>query len=281
MSDLTQALLSEEILTLNRDGASGVLAAALSEGTQKSLFFRSGRIVFACSSLEKDKLGEHLIKLGRISRADFANAYKESLSRKQRLGQTLVNAGLVGADDLGRLVALQVQKIVLSMFTWTMGETRFSAMVDPIHDDLCVDLSTRRLLFEGSRVFPDVVRLEAALGNPERRVRVAARPPFDVGRIALSPAEKSVIRDATNEPRISDVLAGSFPRPLLVRGIYSLFVGGIIEPIESQEIIVSSIEEDTVGFRLALTPVPVAAAATPVDTSQADLKQRVLQMYEA
>src|SRR5690349_13947159 len=116
MGDLAATLLSEEIRSLLYARRNGILVVSALDVT-KGIFFRSGQIVFASSTLEADKLGEHLIRLGRISRAEFAAAYESSRGRG-RIGQTLVERGLMTGEELGRVVAVQVQKIVMSLFTW-------------------------------------------------------------------------------------------------------------------------------------------------------------------
>src|SRR5688572_23087386 len=151
MADLARSLLIEEVRALQSTRQSGILAVTM--GTvAKALFLRHGRIVFASSTLEKDKLGENLIRLGRISRADFAAAYEASQDKKQRLGKALVKAGVMTEEELGRIVAQQVQRIAVSLFMWTSGEAKFHPEDAAIPDDLAVEISTHRLLFEGARI---------------------------------------------------------------------------------------------------------------------------------
>jgi hypothetical protein len=78
-------------------------------------------------------------------------------------------------------------------------------MVLPLRKS-AVDISTHRLLFEGARIFPDAVRLEAALGKLDRSLRVATRPPFDFTQLNLSPAERAVLQEAADELLISETL---------------------------------------------------------------------------
>jgi hypothetical protein len=115
MADLSRVLLSEEIRRVHREGRSGVLAVTAA-GVTKGLFFSSGRLVFASSTRVEDKLGENLIRLGRISRKEFAIAHEAAQLRKSRIGQTFVAAGVTTEEELGRLVAEQVESIVLSLF---------------------------------------------------------------------------------------------------------------------------------------------------------------------
>jgi tetratricopeptide (TPR) repeat protein len=271
MADLASSLLSEEIRSLQQARRSGILAVT-SGTTAKALFFRHGRIVFASSTLEKEKLGENLIRLGRISRADFAAAYEASQDKKLRFGKAIVHAGLMTEEELGRVIAQQVQRIAVSLFQWTTGDTEFHPDDDPIPADLAVELSTYRLLFEGVRIFPDAARLEGGLGNLDRPLRVAIRPPFDYTQLAFSPAEKSVLQEVADELLISEILErGSQPRPLRVRAVYTLLAGGVVEEVTRQDR--DFIEQDAVTFKVA-----VAAKEEPPSV---DLREQILRLYES
>lgn len=272
MASLGTSLLSEEIRSINARRRSGILEVSSAEGS-KGIFFRAGQIVFASSAVAADKLGENLIRLGRISRAEFAAAYRARGGRRRRLGQALVGAGLLSEEEIGRLVARQVETIILSLFTWTSGEMRFHEGANPIPTDLALDLSTHRLIFEGVRVFPDEGRLELALGSLERRLRPVARPPFDLGRAPLALAERTALEEAAEGARIMDILAGPIPRALLVRATYALVASGVLEDAAEAEPVSAEAGGDTGTFQLAMASSPLTATADP--------RAEVLRLYEA
>jgi tetratricopeptide (TPR) repeat protein len=273
MANLAEALLSDEVRRIHDRRRSGILAVSSGDAV-KGLFFQTGRIVFASSTADQDKLGENLIRLGRISRSDFAAAYQASQSPRTRLGQALVGAGLLTEEELGRLVAHQVQKIVLSTFLWTTGEMHFHDAEQPIPADLALDLSTHRLLLEGARIYPDTERLENGLGSLRRRLRVATRAPFDYSALRFSPAETKVLEAAADGMRIAQMLEGPMSRSLLVRGVYALLAGGILEEPTSEETGPAQVETDTGTFRLAHASDPRAPAAP-------DPREHLLKLYEA
>lgn len=279
MADLARVLLAEELRSLVAGAKSGVLEVDSGEWA-KALFLIGGRVVFASSTLDKDKLGEHLIRLGRISRDQFVRAFERSRLEGERLGQVLVDVGLLDEEELGRLVAVQVQKIAVSLFTLTAGQTRFHEGTDPIPRDLAVDLSTARILFEGARVFPDIARLERALGGPDRRFRAATPAPFDVTRAALSPAEKDLLEAAQAPVRLADLLARAHSRTLLVRAAYALFAGGLIE--EPSQPATRVAEHPSETFQMAVPRPPLPQAARPEDAvPEGDQREQVLRLYEA
>jgi len=228
MADLRGTLLVDEIRELNRRLWSGVVALAAGD-VRKGIYLRRGRFVFAASTVEEDKLGEHLVRTGRVTREQFEAALQDSQAPGRRLGQALVETGALAEGDLDALVAEQVRSIALSVFRWTTGEVRYQQVDEPIPSDLALALSTERLLLEGTRIFPDAARLEAALGDTGRRVKRAARLPFEYSSIPGSPAEKLVLEKAGEGARLVDLLSLPFPKPVLVRAVFALLAGGLLE----------------------------------------------------
>jgi hypothetical protein len=276
MADLARVLLAEELRTLVAKAKSGVLEVDSGEWA-KALFLIGGRVVFASSTLDKDKLGEHLIRLGRISRDQFVRAFERSQLEGERLGQVLVDVGLLDEQELGRLVAVQVQKIAVSLFTLTSGQMRFHEGTDPIPRDLALDLSTARILFEGARVFPDIERLERALGSPDRRFRAVTPAPF--ARAGLSPAEKDILDAARTPLRLADLLARSHSRPLLVRAAYALFAGSLIEEPSRPAARVAERPSET--FQLAVPRPSPPVVPSDGEAPEVGLREQVLHLYEA
>ncbi len=74
MADLSRSLLPQKLRALHDSRRSGVLVVSTDQAS-KALYLRGGHIVFASSTLEKEKLGENLIRLGRISRSQFLAAH--------------------------------------------------------------------------------------------------------------------------------------------------------------------------------------------------------------
>lgn len=226
--DLSRVLAAEEIGRVRAEGWSGVLALAQGE-VAKGLYFVDGAIAFAASTVEEDRLGACLFRAGRITQSQFHAAMRESEASGCPLGQALVDLGHLSPAELAAAVTAQVERIVLSVLRWTTGSLRRDPMDRPLPADLVLDLNTNRLLLLGSRQFPDAERLERALGAPARRLRRVTPWPFDYDQVPSSPAERAVLALCTRSVPLSDLLALPHPRPQVVRGIYALLVGGLVE----------------------------------------------------
>ncbi len=262
MADLRQTLLLDEVRELRRRKWSGVVALAAGD-VRKGIYLRRGAFVFAASTVEEDKLGEHLVRTGRISREQFEGAYQASQGPGRRLGQALVETGALAESDLDVLVAEQVRSIALSAFRWTEGEVRYQQVEEPIPSDLALALSTDRLLLEGARIFPDVARLEASLGDTRRRVRRAAQFPFEYASIPGSPAEKLVLDKTGAGASLLEILSLPHPRPQLVRAVFALLAGGLLDAEEPAAPALVAPAPSPSTSRRAPPPEPVVVPMSP------------------
>jgi hypothetical protein len=230
--DISQVLVSEEVRDIRREGWSGVLALTQGE-VAKGLYFIDGSIVFAASTVEEDRLGANLFRNGRITEPQFRAAMTAAQTPGVRLGQALVEAGVLTPAELEAAVIAQVERIVLSVFRWSSGKLQRRGMERPLPADLVLQLSTPRLLLLGAREILGATRLEPVLGGDERRLRPVATVPFDYEQLPPSPGERAVLALATGgETTLGAALELPLPRPQLLRGVYALVAGELMELLE-------------------------------------------------
>jgi hypothetical protein len=231
--DLARVIVSEEIRRVHRERWSGVLAMTQGEVT-KGLYFVEGEIAFAASTVEEDRLGANLFRIGRITEAQFRAALAAAQEPGRKIGQALIEAGVLTAGELAAAVTGQVERIVLSVLRWTSGVMQRRAMDRPIPADLALDLNTPRLLLLGARLFPDTDRLEAVLGGPGTRLRRVVPRPYSYDLLPSSPAERAALAMCAREASLGDLLGLPHSRARIVRAVYALVAGGMLEPIPAE-----------------------------------------------
>ena len=84
---------------------------------------QEGRLVFASSSSPDDRLGELLLRRGRITLRQFADAGR-AVGPGKRLGTVLVEQGVLTPKDLVKTVVDHTQEIIYGAFQWTEGQYR-------------------------------------------------------------------------------------------------------------------------------------------------------------
>jgi Domain of unknown function (DUF4388) len=243
--DLSRDLLAEELARIRHEGWSGVLVLTQGEVT-KGLYFADGEIVFAASTVEEDRLGASLFRAGKITESQFRAAMKASEGPGQRLGQALIEAGVLTPADLALAVVTQVERIVVSVLHWTTGAARRETMERPLPADLALRIETPRVLLLGLRGFPDAARLERTLGGLTRQVRKVPSIPFDFEGLHPSAAERAVLALCARAVSLDDLLRLPHPRAQIVRAVYAFLTAGLVEDApQAQEVALPRWEPET------------------------------------
>ena len=235
LTDLSATPISETLRRLSEDRKSGDLQVR-SGKTVKTVFFDHGRIVFAASNLKKDRLGEALIALGRITDEEFtrASALMDDGTHRRRFGEALVRSGVMDKNELGHSVARQVKVIVLSLFSLSEGAAFFDERRCSIPLDYMVSLSVPHLLYDGIRGMKSQELVEAGLGDMDRRAALVAVPPFDF-HVKDCPKEEVEILELAQRRvtlrRLGWVTGGvDFER---LRAVYALLASGVLTTVDT------------------------------------------------
>lgn len=236
LTDLTLTPIAETLWKLASKRASGDLQVR-SGKIAKTVFLDHGRIVFAASNLKKDRLGEALIALGRITGEQFerASALMKG-DRRRRFGEALVHAGVMDKAELGRSVARQVRRIVASLFEYTEGLAIFEERRCVIPLEYMVSLSAHHLLFDGIRRMKSQPLVLAGVGNLDRRVTLAAVSPFPFDPDDCDALESQILEDARRPVTLRRLawVPGGLKLERL-RAVYALLRGGLLQEAETAQ----------------------------------------------
>jgi hypothetical protein len=121
---------SAVVVALRKQNATGTLICVAGR-FEKSVYLKSGRIIFAASKDENDRLGEAMVKAGMITRNQL-NATLE-LHQKSRglkkIGAVMVEHGFVTPKELFNGLKYQVRGILRGLLLLTKGAYRFEETV--------------------------------------------------------------------------------------------------------------------------------------------------------
>lgn len=101
---------------LQREKRTGVFKTQAS-GVQREVVFESGAIVSAHSTLVEERLGEIMVRRGRISLQQLEDASKLMKGGKRRLGDALVELEIVQRDEVETFVRTQLAEIASKLLT--------------------------------------------------------------------------------------------------------------------------------------------------------------------
>lgn len=98
---------------------------------KKTIFLKNGQIVFASSNQFEDRLGNILVRSGKLTREQAEAALKFKEACKKRYGGTLVELGYLTPKELFEGLKAQVREIIVSLFHWEEGDFEFSPGILP------------------------------------------------------------------------------------------------------------------------------------------------------
>ena len=117
----------------------------------KKVFFKNGDILFASSNLDEDRLGEYLLRTGKITKAQFDKASEAVARNGKKLGAVLFEMGILNAQGLVAQVKLQVKEIIVKIFGWRDGGYQFDGRPLPVSEIIPLHMSTGDLIIDGIR----------------------------------------------------------------------------------------------------------------------------------
>ncbi|HXX80905.1 MAG TPA: DUF4388 domain-containing protein [Thermodesulfovibrionales bacterium] len=145
------------LMELNRDRETGTLSLTTTHFTKK-IYVREGNVIFASSTFEDDRLGEMLIKAGKITMEQYDKSVELLKSTGKRQGAILVELGYITPKDLFWGVKYQVKEIIYSLFQLDEGEYEFVENIPP-NEVITLKISTNNLIYEGVNKINNLTRI--------------------------------------------------------------------------------------------------------------------------
>jgi tetratricopeptide (TPR) repeat protein len=148
---LKEASLPDVIQLLFLGRRTGCLALADRQNFG-TIYFDEGNIVYATIVNRRDRLGDILLRNGRITAEQLQQAVdRQGGEREHKLGEILVGQGAISRDELQHYIRVQIEEAVYYLFTWNSGTFNFEAGVRPEREDFLVRINPEYLLLEGAR----------------------------------------------------------------------------------------------------------------------------------
>jgi DNA-binding response OmpR family regulator len=136
---------------------------------KKIVYFEQGMPVFALSNLVADRLGQFLVRAGKIDDSALQQAADEAARTKQRTGDVLILMGLLTEQDRLYYIGQQIKSILYSLFSWEDGTYQMSFSGRARKEAIKLDLHPSTLVMRGvkklykperlKRLLPDDVKL--------------------------------------------------------------------------------------------------------------------------
>jgi tetratricopeptide (TPR) repeat protein len=197
------------LMHLNRERMTGTLSVS-SEELQKKIHFRKGDAIFASSNFEDDRLGEMLVKSGKITLEQYDRSVEILKKTRKRQGGILVELGYITPKDLFWGVKYQVREIIYSLFLLEQGQYEFSSQ-EPVPDEMItLKMSMGALIYEGVKRIENWTRIRKELPPMEAVLKLNDDPLALFQEIEFTAQDKKILSLIDGRRTIKQVIEDSW-----------------------------------------------------------------------
>ena len=200
--------LATFLMSIYKDKETGILV--IDNGTfPKALYIKEGNVVFATSKCPDDRLGESLLRNGKITIKDFIHTSK-LIRPGKRLGEILVDAGLLTPDEMVEGVKAQLYEIIDSIFAHATGHYRLELDDFSTEDLITLSIEMPSLLHQGMKKVKSWRMSFSVVGQMEQRLRRSDELPPFFSLLDLSPDEEHLLSLTIGGMPVSSLLEASY-----------------------------------------------------------------------
>lgn len=251
--------LTKILVSLNRNRKTGTLITKNPVFT-KEVYLMKGDAIFASSTYEDDRLGEMLIKAGKITLEQYDESVELLKKTGKRQGAILVERGYLSPKDLFWGVKYQVKEIIYSMFQFEDADYEFKEGEIPQQEVITLKMSMGNLIYEGVKRIDNWTRIKKEMPHADTVLKLSTDPVILFQDIELSQQDRKMLSiiDGTKTIKqlISSSWIGSFEATKILYVLWSM--GVVKERGEEEERIIEAVEEaeEMLSFEEILQPVP-------------------------
>lgn len=173
-----------------------------------NLYFDKGKLLSVVRPHRRERLGELLIRLGKINPQQLTQALQaQQTGTIKPLGQILVEQGVIGQRELQACIQQQIEETVYDLFAWREGEFKFQAGQRPAPDDVqsLVPLPVENLIMEGVRRVDEMSRIRERIPSNDMLVRFVERPQEKAKNINMTADEWRIFARINGRTTINDI----------------------------------------------------------------------------
>jgi len=256
------------LLELNKDGVTGTITVTSPRFT-KNIYLRDGNVIFASSTFEDDRLGEMLVKAGKITLQQYDKSVELLKTSKKRQGAILVDLGYITPKDLFWGVKYQVKEIIYSVFQIEDGTYEFDEHAVPSDEVITLKISINNLIYEGVSRIDNITRIRREMPEAKTVFRLNEDPAGIFKGIDLSTNDRTILSLADGKRNIHQLIEESRMNSFdVIKTLYVLWSTGFI------------IEKDTPGKVLEETVDIGEEILDALSEEDLLLKKKVEELYD-
>ena len=193
--------------------------------------FSKGAIVFAVRRRSTRRLGQMLIRSGRVTQRELDSALEQQRrDPTRRLAEILLEMGSITEEELEKQLRFQMEETIYEVMGWTEGYFKFEERSEVAQHRLLARVRVESLLMEGARRIDEWTRLESKIPGTDAVPMLAPGKEGDSAPIELKPEEWEVLAEIDGERDLGRIAAdlgrSSFD---VAKTIFGLVSTGVVQ----------------------------------------------------
>ncbi len=174
------------------------------DSREKKVYIHKGRIVFALSNQKDERLGEVLLRTGKIRVKDYIEGSKK-INTKDRLGQILIDMGALNKEEIKDGVKAQVREIIYGLFGETEGRYTFHEKEQLPKEVITLSMNTEELILRGVQKIVDWDLILQTLSGIDTIFEPAAGAKKKLAEVPLTQDEKRIFQQVNGENSVEKI----------------------------------------------------------------------------
>ena len=172
---------------------------------RKIVYFEGGMPVFALSNLVADRLGQFLVRAGKIDEETLKHAAEEAATTKQRTGDVLILMGALTEEERLYYVGQQIKSILYSAFAWEEGMYALSFQARARKEAIKLDIHPANLVVRGVKKLYKIERLRRLMKENSKPIP-SAEPLFNLSDVELQAWEAHLLPRCDGTRTVADLI---------------------------------------------------------------------------
>lgn len=200
------------------------------------MHFSRGAIVFAVRRRSTRRLGQLLIRAGKLTQRELDRALElQRGDPTRRLAEILLEMGSVSEEELERQLRFQMEETIYEVMPWDEGYFKFEERAEIGEQRLLARVRVESMLMEGARRIDEWTRLESKVPSPEAVPSLAAISDREMTPLDLRSDEWEVLAEIDGVRDVRQIAADLGRSAFdVAKIIYGLVSTGVLEVSERQ-----------------------------------------------
>jgi curved DNA-binding protein CbpA len=264
------------LVHLNRNRKTGTLTVTTSSAS-KNIYLKTGDVIFASSTYEDDRLGEMLLKTGKLTVEQYDKSVTLLKSTGKKQGAILVELGYLTPRAIFEGLKFQVNEIIQSIFLLEDARYEFREGDLPSHEVIALKMSMGNLIYAGISRITHWTRIRNEMPDIEAVLKISEDPLSLFQDIELSSQDKKMISLIDGRKMIKEIIDSAWISSFeALKTLYVLWSIGIIEEaVKGEDLYIAKDNSLNEIFR-PLSEEKEALSASKIDSLYGNLTKLAL-----